>query len=172
MFANVKCGGSISVQQVLPELGEIFLRGRAWHQSRSSWGQLPPRTRARRLLPWHDDPAVAAFGAPRSLLYWGACHRIEKWRIGKSIGTKPTWLAQGLRGPLGNRRAEVGKPTGGPKRGLRGIQCLGLLRGSACYRSGIKRFLIDIGTIFTWLTQGLKGPLGNRRARVGCPTRR
>ena len=97
--------------------------------------------------------------------------KIIRMRIGNIIGTKPTWLTQGLKGPLGNRRVEVGRPTRGTHRRLRDIHGRGLLRAGACCRIGIKSSLMSIGTIFTWLTQGLKGPLGSRRARVGSPTR-
>ena len=96
---------------------------------------------------------------------------MDNWRISKSIGMRPTWLTQGLKGPLGNRRTEVGKPTGWLRQELRVVNCFELLMGSACYRSMDQILLTIIGTIITWLTQGLKGPLGNRHARVGCPTR-
>ena len=40
VFTDIECGGSISVHQILPELREIFLQGRAWHQGRGRWWQL------------------------------------------------------------------------------------------------------------------------------------
>ena len=72
VFTHIEGRGSITVKQILLELWEILLCGRAWQRGWSRGWRLPTRTGAAPVLSRHDHSAVAASGSLGLLLGWGA----------------------------------------------------------------------------------------------------